>query len=302
MNIRTGCTAALLLSSAISTLSAQATARIPETLVFPGANSRDTYFNIHNITAAHALARGRGARVGVLDHSFGIDQHPELYAGGEVFQTDRWRESYRAESHHGYWMALTVREIAPEAEIYALGTYSSDEALRVDAMIRALDWSVSHRLDVVTYSAMPFSPEARRRLDEAVARTVAAGVVVAFIHYPHPDNLLPTGLFPSGRDEGREADLNIYHYDYKVVFPARYDALTRGDTAQSRGYVPFLSISSTSPVVAGMVALLRGLDPGLTPADIRRVLRESSHPLTFKGQRALRVPDALVAVRRVRRK
>ena len=269
-------------------------------LVFPGANSRDTYFTVHNIHPAHAITRGTGASVGILDHSFGMDAHPELYAGGENFQEGKWGETFRNQSHHGYWMALVLREIAPEVEIYALNTYSSDEADRVQAMVKAIDWAVAHDLDAITYSARAFSPEARKILDPAVDRAIDAGVVVVFIHYPHPRNLFPSWIGPMTGDDEREPDLNIFHYDYTVVFADRYSAFMNGDDEMARGYRPFLSLSATAPVAAGFVAMLRSLDPTLTPARIREILMESSAPREVEARRGIRVPDVATAVERVR--
>ena len=96
--------------------------RADTVLVFRGANSHETYFTMHNIRAAHAITKGKGAKIGILDHSFGFDVHPGLYAGGQPFQADDWAQTFHERSHHGYWMALVAHEIAPEAEIYALGT------------------------------------------------------------------------------------------------------------------------------------------------------------------------------------
>lgn len=270
-----------------------------DVLVFPGANSRETYFTVHNIHPAHAVTRGAGARVGILDHSFGMDAHPELYAGGENFQEGDWGETFRSQSHHGYWMALVLREIAPEVEIYALNTYSSNEEERVQAMVKAIDWAVDHDLDAITYSARAFSPEARRILDPAVDRAIDAGVVVVFIHYPHPRNVFPSWIGPMTGDDEREPDLNIFHYDYTVVFADRYSAFMNGDDERARGYRPFLSLSSTAPVTAGFVAMLRSLDPTLTPARIREILMESGGPHEVEGRRGPRVPDVAAAVERV---
>lgn len=269
-----------------------------ETLYFPGANSRETWFTVHNLRPALEITRGAGVKVGILDHSFGLDSLDDLYAGGETFQAGDWAESYRSQAHHGSWMARDLKEVAPDVEVFALGTYDSDEARRVDAMVQALDWAVAHGLDIVTYSAQGFSPEARKRLDPAVERAVSAGVVVVFIHYPHPLNLLPSWIGPRTGDDEREPDLNILQYDYSVVFADRYAALMRGEDA--RGYRPFLSISATAPVTAAMVALLKSLEPDLTPADCKRILQETSRPLTFEGRTGPRVPDAYRAVELVR--
>jgi hypothetical protein len=270
-----------------------------EILVFPGANSRETYFTVHNIRPAHALSQGVGTKVGILDHSFGMDAHPELYAGGENFQSGEWGDSFRGQSHHGYWMALVLREIAPATEIYALNTYSSDEGERVEAMVRAIDWAIQHDLDAITYSAGAFSPGARAVLDPAVDRAVDAGVAVVFIHYPHPRNIFPSGIGPRAGDDEREPDLNIFHYDYTVVFAEQYVAFMDQDDDARQGYRPFLSISSTAPVTAGFVALLLSVDPTLTPADCKRILMEASRPMSFEGRQGIRVPDVFEAVRSV---
>ena len=73
-----------------------------------------------------------------------------------------------------------------------------------------------------------------------------------------------------------------------------------GDDDRAQGYRPFLSISSTAPVVAGFVAMLRSLDPTLSPARIKDILLASSHPMELEGRRGERVPDLGEAVNRVR--
>lgn len=285
---------------AVLSLGGPRPAAAQDVLVFPGANSRETWFSIHNLRAAHELTGGTGARVGILDHSFAVDSLPELYAGGACFQAGEWVDAYRTRAHHGAWMARALKEVAPDAEVYALGTYHPDEGVRVDAMIEALDWAVEHAMDAVTYSARGFSAEARQKLDSAVQRAVDAGVTVVFIHYPHPDNLLPSWIGPRSGDDERDPDVNIFHYDYSVLFLQPYVALTRGEDA--RGYRPFLSLSSTAPVTAGMVALMKSLDPTLTPGDVKEILIQASRPLTVDGSTGLRVPDALRALEIVRRR
>jgi hypothetical protein len=289
--VRSALAVALLTCSTLAVAQEQK----PTILLFPGANSRDTHFSVHNIREAQRTSTGKGVKVGILDHSFGIDAHKEMYAGGQSFQTDDWAANYATESHHGYWMATTLKEVAPDVEIYALGTYSSNEENRVAAMVKAIDWAIEHKLDVLTYSAQRFPPGLRASLDAAVSRAVKAGIVVAFIHYPHPENLLPTGLFPRSGDDEREPDVNILHYDYSVVFVEDYQNYVAGKPR--RGYRPFLSISSTSPVTAGIVALMRSASPGLTPARCKEILMTTARPLVYEGAKAPRVVDAAAAVK-----
>lgn len=269
----------------------------PPILYFPNANARPTYFSIHNIRAAWEQSRGQGVKVGILDHSFGYQVHEGLYTGGRNFQEDDWGESFDSVSHHGYWMARTLREVAPEVQIYALGTYSSDEESKVEAMVQAIDWAIEADLDVLAYSARRFSPELRRRLDEAVDRALAAGITTTFIHYPHPGNLLPSWLGPRSGDDEREPDFNLLHYDYSVVFTERYaEWLEKGEAS---GYRPFLSVSSTSPVLAGFVAILKALRPELGSEELKRILTDTSRGIEFEGYRSPRTVDIGAAVRSV---
>ncbi len=101
-------------------LRAQSKVEAPPVIRFPNANSRQTYFTIHNIWEAWEYTKGAGVKVGILHHSFGYGTHEGLYAGGENFQTDEWGEYFSESSHHGFWMASTLREVAPEGGQIAL--------------------------------------------------------------------------------------------------------------------------------------------------------------------------------------
>ena len=50
-------------------------------IFFSNANSRQTYFTLHNIKAAHALASGKGVKVGVIDWLFAYSENQTLYSG-----------------------------------------------------------------------------------------------------------------------------------------------------------------------------------------------------------------------------
>lgn len=267
-------------------------------LLLPDANSRETYFTIHNLHAAQQVARGQGVKVGILDHFFGFTDHPGLYAGGENFLPAD-SEAFRKASEHGYWMALTLRDVAPDAQIYALNTTARAEAEKVDAMTRAIDWAIAHDIRVLTYSDRAFSPQGRQRLDSAVERAHRAGIVTTFIHYPHPDNLLPGWIGPRTGDDEREPDLNILQFDYSRVF---VDRLLRWQSGEAKGIGnhPFLSISSTSPVTAGIVALLLSANPALEPNTVKRILVETSRPVAVEGMTGRHVPDAAAALQRGR--
>lgn len=125
-------------------------------------------------------------------------------------------------------------------------------------------------------------------------RAVQAGLVTTFIHYPHPENLLPSGLGGMSGDDEREPDVNILHYDYSVVFPTWYREYQMGN--ERPGWRPFLSISSTSPVTAGIVAMMQSANPDLTPAQCKTILMSTSSEIEFEGSTAPRSVNAGLAV------
>lgn len=264
-------------------------------LYFENANSRPTYFSIHNIEKAWKISRGAGVKVGVLDHSFGFEVNRDLYAEGKAFQKDNWSNNFNTESHHGFWMASTLREIAPEVEIYPLGTYSSNKDVKVQAMIEAIDWAIDNNLDVLTYSAEKFSKEHQILLNKAINKAHEHGIVTTFIHYPHPGNILPTGLFPQSGDDERDPDINILHYDYSVLFAERYTKLMKPGSNST--YRPFLSISSTSPVTAGFAAMMISLKPNIGSEEIRQILIDTSYELEFENRVSLHTADIYAALK-----
>jgi hypothetical protein len=266
-------------------------------LVFPGANSRETYFSLHKIREAQLSSKGKGSKVGILDHSFGTMLHPTLYAGGKNFLKAEEEELLTKLEWHGYWMALVLREIAPEAEIYALTTYDfSGPEARAEAMAKAIDWAIEQKIDILTYSAAAFTGTARKTLEKALDKAHKANIITTFIHTGHPGNILPSGLW-GGLDDGREPDINVLHYNYSVVFINEYrKAMAEGKKPSQ----PFLSVSSTSPVVGGVVAMMKSLNPGLTPAQCQKILRETARPLDFEGEKPLRVLDAAAALEQVK--
>lgn len=121
-----------------------------------------------------------------------------------------------------------------------------------------------------------------------------------FIHSPNPHNILPDGLFAVGdvAYNGREADLHVCHYDYNVLMLRHYvQYQKRKEAASSGDEIPFFSISSTSPITAGLVALLKGANGRLTPSACKRILIETGKQVMFGGVKCVRVPDAYEAVK-----
>lgn len=283
------------------TLTTTQAGRLPGQIqpVIPDPVSGDTNLSVHNVRPAHEITLGAGAKVGILDHDFDLGAHPGLYAGGKLFRDEQEATGSGAGTHRGYWMALSLREVAPKAEIFALDIPPGHEPSRVEAMVRALAWAAKQGLDAVTYCGNPFSEADREILDPAVERAIKAGVVVVFVDYAHPENLLPGSFGPPAQEGSREPDLNIFSKDCTAVIADRLVTLAESDDDGIQRRRPYLAGPSAGPVTAGLVALLRSVDPDASPGEIKKVLIGTSRSMEYGGQIATRVPDAFEALKRV---
>lgn len=269
---------------------------------FPDANSRENYYSMHNIEEAHQISTGSGVKVGILDWGFGFEEHEGLYAGGKDFTTYSYHEdNFNHTSEHGFWMAQTLKEVAPNAEVYALGTFVPDsEEEWVDAMIDAVHWAMDEGIDILTLSHQEISDENRQRFDAEIDKAVEQGIVTAFIHYDNPNNILPWGIWSDGGEEyyDRAEDINIFQYDYNTLFLDNYREAVK-DPEFEGNYKDqlYTSVSSMSVVTAGFVAMLEEVDDTLTPAEYKAILVETSRPMEYAGERAEHVADIEAAVR-----
>lgn len=263
---------------------------------FYNANTRDSYETIHHIKDAQKISTGKGIKVGIIDKYFGFKKHEKTYSGGNDFLNTK--DKFEQIDEHGYWMAITLKEIAPNVEIYALNARSNDKAKEANAIASAIDWAIDNKLDILTYSGESFNPEYSSIIDSAVAKANKHGIVITFIHYSYPTNILPYKL-SAECNEGysRTPDINIYHFDYNVLLLDSYKKYLESDRKPKGGdAMPYLSISSTSPVTAGIVAMMKEVNPNLKPEDYKQILIETSKEIDYKGSRIKHVVDAPSAV------
>ncbi len=253
------------------------------TFHFANANSRQTCFTVHNVSGAHALTLGEGVDVGILDHLFAMDRHTDLYASGRDFVGNAG--SLAESEGHGFWMASVVREIAPKCRIHALNVFDKDPDSFSAAIAAAVRWAASNGINVLTCSHGMYAYNARRAdVDAAVAGAVDLGVATCFLHYDHEANMLPYGVFPYLSGYARTPDLNVWHYDYSVLFCDQYrEFLGRSEPPRSGNDIPFFSMSSTAAATGAFVALLMALKPELPPQDYRKILIDTSYAWSYEG-------------------
>ncbi len=257
-------------------------------LSFENANSWETYFSVHRVRGAQKRAKGKGIKVGILDHYFGTKKHGELYAGEKDFLGKL--KDHQEISEHGYWLTNTLKEIAPECQVYALSTLDSkNETKRVKAMAEAIDWAIENKLDILTYSAQQIEDsENKKVLDAAVEKAEANGIIITFIHYDHPYNMKPIGIYEEDNKENIESTITIYSYDYNLLLKSDFNQYGMGNIGAEEARRLFYSNSSMSVVVAGFMAILKSIDPTLTPKEYREILMASAQERTVMEPQTLR--------------
>ncbi len=264
---------------------------------FPNANTRSTYDTFHNIKKAQKLATGKGIKVGIIGKYFGYTDNKNMYAAGKDFTGNK--ESFEDIAEHGLWMATTLKEIAPDVEIYALCARDKDRAKEAENISKAIDWAIENNIDILTYSAEAFRIEDRKVIDEAVHKAINNNIVTTFIHYDLPENILPDGLFPKSTESyAREADVNIFHFDYNLMLIFSYENFVKSGrkVGNNIGAHPNFSNSSMSPVLAGIVAMMKEINNDLPQAEYRKILIETSKEIEYNGYNVGHVVDALDAI------
>jgi hypothetical protein len=268
--------------STLAAASAEKTTRPQlDVISFENANSRDTYFTVHKVAQAQKIGKGKGIKVGILDHSFAMNKHQGLYTEGKDFsgKTDLLYD----EEAHGYWMASVLREIAPECSIYALNTYAFDENQTVKNMVDAINWAIGNKIDILTYSGEPFNSVNRELVNTAIDKAVQNGIVTTFINNDDENNIYPSCMFPlMSNGMSRPPDLNIFHYDYNSLIIDKYiSSVIEKKAVKSGDDIPYFSHSSTSPVTGGFVAILKSINNTLSPKEYKDILIKTSYSTNF---------------------
>jgi hypothetical protein len=267
---------------------------------FKNANTRDNYQTVHRVKEVQQFSTGKGIKVGVMDKFFGVKKYPDFYAGGKDFVGDQ--DLFDNIDEHGYWLSTTLKELAPNISVYAIGVRSNDKKKEAEAFMKAIDWAIENKLDILTYSAEAISQEYKPIVDKAIDKAVNNGIVTIFLHNGHPLNILPYGFF-SAEGEGyyRNPDIHVYHFDYNLLLINSYKLYLKADRKPKSGdALPYLSLSSTPIVVAASIAILKEINPNLTPAVYKEIIMKSSKSFNYQGKTIEGVLDYLSAIEMIK--
>ena len=122
---------------------------------------------------------GRGVRVAVIDSGVHAS-HPHIggVAGGVTIGGDIDDSGYTDVIGHGTAVMAAIKEKAPDAEYFAVRVFYSSLRTTIDLLLRAIEWSIANRMDVINLSLGTTNPAHRERFVPIIARALEKGPVL----------------------------------------------------------------------------------------------------------------------------
>jgi hypothetical protein len=120
---------------------------------------------------------GRGVRVAVIDSGVNLT-HPHIgrVAGGVTLGNAGEDDSYLDVLGHGTAVMATIQEKAPDAEYFAVRVFHSELRTSVNRLVRALEWCIERRIDVINLSLGTANPAHADRFARLIPQ---AGILVS---------------------------------------------------------------------------------------------------------------------------
>ena len=246
------------------------------------------------LSDAHTLSTGRGARVAIIDS--GVDaKHPD-FAGATVESFDALGGTKTDAGTHGTAIAGiisargTLRGIAPAAILMSIRAFPSDRGTEPQmtttlVLLKSMDWAIANGARVLNLSlAGPRDP----LMEKAVAAAAAKGVIMVAAAGNNGDKAPPA--YPAAyRDVIAVTAIDARDQLYKRANHGRYIAIAAPGVdvlapARGKGHDLQSGTSFAAAHVSGILALMLERNPELTAETARRALVESAVDLGEPGQ------------------
>ncbi|MBC2903458.1 type VII secretion-associated serine protease mycosin [Streptomyces cupreus] len=299
----------------LSVLLAASLALVPSTAAHAdGIRGQQWALEAMHTQEAWQTTKGKGITVAVLDTGVD-DQHPDL-AGNVLtgkdmvgFGAERGDRAWArhgtamagiiAGHGHGYGNGDGVMGIAPEAKILPVRVILEDgdsarakaRTTRGNALAEGIRWAADHGADVINLSLGDDSKSAHPEPaeDEAVQYALRKGAVVVasagnggekgdHISYPaaYPGVIAATAVDKFGT----RASFSTRRWYATVSAPGVDVVIADPDRKYYEGW----GTSAAAAFVSGAVALVKAAYPGLTPAQIKKLLEDTARNAPADGR------------------
>jgi subtilisin family serine protease len=135
---------------------------------------------------------GYGLKIAVIDTGVNAS-HPHICAPthGVVFDQEDTESSCEDVLGHGTAVTAAIQEKAPEADYYILKLFGNSLRTTGGRLLRAIEWTIEHQMDVVNLSLGTPNLDHRSALEPLVARASASGVLLVAARYSGQTPVLP---------------------------------------------------------------------------------------------------------------
>ncbi len=241
--------------------------------IFENGNKKAqvSYQTVHNFNLLKSKLTGKGVKIGIIDWLFG-DENSFNFAG----RVDLTKSGFLNNCEHGFVMARTLKEIAPDALIYAINGINKeiikDDQKRVEILEKSVLFAIENDIKILTYSHAKITDEtANKKLDKVLKMASKNGIITIFLHCENKQNLCPVSTTYAGKLKSNF--FKIFEYDFSFLNPIAYKKWIESNKTDN---TQFLSWSSMAVVLAGFVALMLEKQPKLTQNEIISFLNEGS--------------------------
>ncbi|MEO6825950.1 MAG: S8 family serine peptidase [Microbacteriaceae bacterium] len=272
------------------------------------ARSLEYWLSDYGVSAAWETTRGAGVTVAVIDT--GVDGRTAELAGSVTGGTDvsgigapDGQQPIGPESAHGTWVASLlagrgtgdgegVIGVAPGASILSISTAFGSTASTVsadDQIADAVRWAVDHGATVINMSltrntlAWPQSWDAvfQYAFEHDVVIVAAAGNRGSGTAEVGAPATIPGVLTVAGVDRSGVASFDASSQGITIGVSAPSEELVGANPGG--GYVTWRGTSGATPLVAGVVALVRAAYPGLDAANVINRVIATARPVPGAG-------------------
>lgn len=122
---------------------------------------------------------GKGVRVAVIDSGVHAS-HPHIggVAGGVTIGGELDEKNFTDLIGHGTAVMAAIKEKAPDAEYFAVRVFYTSLRTTIDLLLRAIEWSIANRMDVINLSLGTTNPAHRERFAAVMERVSERGPVL----------------------------------------------------------------------------------------------------------------------------
>lgn len=227
---------------------------------------------------------GKGVKVAVVDTGIEYDHEAlgDKVCGGVIID---WDENVKEKlvylpddkpadvAGHGTACAGIIHSLAPEAELYSVRVLGTNMKGRAYQFAAGVDWSVEHGMDVVNLSLSTAKKDYFAMFhsiaDDAYFKNTMLISAASNFNEPSMPSLY-SSVFSVASHTGKDPFTYYYNPSPPVEFGA--PGIDLRVAWKDHSYVISTGNSFAAPHISGIVTLIRGKHPNLTPFQIKSVL------------------------------